>query len=113
MQVRKPSTLTLTLRVPGGHRVASDPETLSIRNHMIHIFSHIKCVRSQLKNNNTTMFQQQVQRSLQHIQTTPSSAPYNIKEEQNNNERTSSSKPTIEQLHNEDNMSKYQNECQT
>jgi len=55
----------------------------------------------------------QVQRLLQHIQTTPSLAPYNIKEEQNNNERTPSSKPTMEQWHNEDNTSKYQNECQT
>ena len=29
------------------------------------------------------MFKQQVQRSLQHVQTTPSSTPSNIKEEQN------------------------------
>jgi len=41
---------------------------------------------SELKNNNTTMFKQQVQRSLQHVKTTPSSTqydpkktPYNIK----------------------------------
>jgi len=58
------------------------------------------------------MFKQQVQISLQHVQTTPSLAPYNLKEEHNNNERTPRSKPTIEQWHHKDSMSKHQNECQ-
>jgi len=38
MRVRKPSTLTLTLPVPAGHRVASDPQALSVENYMIHFF---------------------------------------------------------------------------
>jgi len=76
------------------------------------------------------MFKQQVQESLQHfhrlnlantisihlkqliVKQYPS-APCNIKEEQNNNARTPSNKPTTEQLHNEDSTSKHQNQCQT
>ena len=81
MWVRKPSTLTLTLRVPAGHRVASDPQALSVGNYMIQIFFDIN-LSSKLKNNNTIVFKQQVQRSLQHVQTTPSSTPYNIKEDE-------------------------------
>ena len=41
MRVKKSSTLTLTLRVPAGHRIASDPQALSVGNYMINIFSHI------------------------------------------------------------------------
>jgi len=33
MRVRKPSTLTLTLRVPAGHRVASNPQALFVKNY--------------------------------------------------------------------------------
>jgi len=40
------------------------------------------------------------------------STPYDIKEEQNNNERTTNSNPTMEQLHHEDSMSKHQNHAE-